>query len=141
MRLINKTVLLICILFGSVAHAEQSKALGDWEVHYMVLNSTFLTPQVANAYAIKRSNYNALINISVLDKSDKTAQSVAIMGSATNLLGTEKKLNFKQVEEGEAIYYLAELSYRDQEQYRFQITITRGNQTQTLKFEQKLYTE
>jgi len=132
-------MLLLAVSANSLA--EQKTNLGNWEVHYMVVNSTFLTPQVAKAYGIKRSAYNAMVNISVLDKTSKQAQSVAMMGSARNLLGTQKKLAFKEVKEGDAIYYLAELAFRDQEQYRFEINIVSGNESQTLKFEEKLYTE
>lgn len=133
--------LLLLLVFSANSQAEQKVNLGNWEVHYMVVNSTFLTPQVAKAYGIKRSAYNAMVNISVLDKTSKQAQSVAMMGEARNLLGTQKKLAFKEVKEGEAIYYLAELAFRDQEQYRFEINIVSGNERQTLKFEEKLFTE
>jgi hypothetical protein len=141
MTIFKSIAMMLLFVFSASSLAEQKVNLGNWEVHYMVVNSTFLTPQVAKAYSIKRSGYNAMVNISVLDKTTKQAQSVAIMGEARNLLGTQKKLAFKEVKEGEAIYYLAELAFRDQEQYRFEITIVNGNETQTLKFEEKLFTE
>jgi hypothetical protein len=141
MTIFKSIAMMLLFVFSASSLAEQKVNLGNWEVHYMVVNSTFLTPQVAKAYSIKRSGYNAMVNISVLDKTTKQAKSVAIMGEARNLLGTQKKLAFKEVKEGEAIYYLAELAFRDQEQYRFEITIVNGNETQTLKFEEKLFTE
>lgn len=130
---------MLSLLGGISVQAEQKKTLGSWDVHYMAVGSTFLTPEVARAYGIVRSKNNALINISVLDADSKAAQSVAVMGNARNLLGTEKPLNFKEVKEDNAIYYLAVLPYRDQEHYRFNINIQQGNNQQTLKFEQKLY--
>jgi hypothetical protein len=141
MTIFKSIAMMMLLAFSASSIAEQKTTLGNWEVHYMVVNSTFLTPQVANAYGIKRSGYNAMVNISVLDKTSKKAQSVAMMGAARNLLGTQKKLEFKEVNEGEAIYYLAELPFRDQEQYRFEISIVSGNEKQTLKFEEKLFTE
>ncbi|MBT0585489.1 DUF4426 domain-containing protein [Alteromonas oceanisediminis] len=134
------SVLLLTMLAFSV-HAEQKVTLGDWDVHYMVVGTTFLTPQVANANDIVRSRYNALINISVLDADTQKAQDIAITGSATNLLGTKKNLSFKQVREGEAIYYLAQLNFRDRETYRFNVVIQQGNQSQTLKFQQELFVD
>lgn len=125
----------------AMAVAEQKQQLGQWDVHYMVVSTTFLTPEVAKANDISRSRYNALVNISVLNSDNQKAQNLALMGSARNLLGTEKQLNFKQVVEGEAIYYLATLPYRDQETYRFSINIRQGNDQQTLKFQQKLYVD
>ena len=139
-----KQFMLIATVLGSLllsgfSNAEQKKTLGDWDVHYMAVESTFLTPQVAKAYGIIRSKNNILINISVLDKSTKKAQSVAVTGNARNLLGTEKELSFKEVVDGDAIYYLAVMSIRDEEHYRFNIRLQHANVQQTLKFEQKVY--
>ena len=134
--------LTMCMLFLTpLVQAEQKKDIGNWEVHYMALTSTFLTPQVALNYDIVRSRYNGLINISVLDKKSKTAQSVVLNGEAKNLLGVVKNLSFQQVTEGESIYYLATLSFSDQELYRFNITINDGTDQQTLKFQHKFYSD
>jgi hypothetical protein len=110
-------------------------------VHYIALNSTFLTPEVAKQYGIVRSKFNALINISVLDRQDKTAQSVILTGNARNLIGVVKKLTFKQVTEGKAIYYLAVLPFSDLEQYRISIDINDGLEQRTLKFQHKFYAD
>ena len=127
--------------FSQVATAEQKQTLGQWDVHYMVVSTTFLTPEIAKANGIVRSRFNALVNISVLDKDTKKALMPAVSGTAKNLIGTSKQLSFKRVNEGDAIYYLAVLSYRDMETYRFNIDIQQGEQTQTLSFSQKLYVD
>lgn len=130
---------LVLMAFCGFACAEQKRILGNWEVHYIAFNTTFLTPEIASANGISRSPNNILINISVLDRTTKLAQSVDITGTARNLLGNTKVLNFKKVEEGDAIYYLAQLPFSDEEHYRFNIEIIQGKVEQTLKFEQKLY--
>ena len=129
------------LLFSEQAAAEQKKQLGDWDVHYIVVNTTFFTPEVARSYGIVRSKYNALVNISVLDKATQEAQVVSVRGTATNLLGTKKSLTFKRVQEEDAIYYLAPLSFNDRETFRFNIEVQRGNDTQTLKFQQEMFVE
>ena len=86
--------LLVVLMFFSQAHAEQKQVLGNWDVHYIALNTTFLSPEVAKQYGIVRSRFNALINISVLDRKDKSAQSVILTGEAKNLIGVIKKLTF-----------------------------------------------
>jgi hypothetical protein len=124
-----------------LARAEQKQDLGDWEVHYIALNTTFLTHQVAKSNGIVRSRYNALINISVLDRQNKQAQSVVLTGQAKNLLGVVKTLSFKQIKEGKAIYYLAVLPFSDQEQYRFTLQINDGQKQENLKFQHKFYAD
>lgn len=131
----------LCFLICASAHAEQKQKLGEWDVHYMVVNTPFLTPEVAASYGIVRSKFNALVNISVLDAKTGKAQRVSVSGSAKNLLGTNKALSFKKVEEGDAIYYLAVVPFRDREKLRFNIQVLKGNASQTLKFEQEMFVD
>jgi hypothetical protein len=133
-------LILLCAISFRVG-AEQKKTLGDWDVHYIVVNSTFFEPEVARQYGIQRSQFNALVNISVLAKNNKEAQSVALTGKATNLLGTTKKLSFKEVEEGDAIYYLAQIPFRHKETYRFEVDVRSGNDTEKLIFRHEFYAE
>ena len=135
---------LMCILLlsGSV-QAENMKKLGNMNVHYMAIGATFLTPEIAKAYGIERSKFNGLINISVLDntKPNTPAKQVSIKGTARNLAGQQKTLEFSQVKEGSAIYYLAQVKYRNNETIRFKLTITDGKENHTLEFSQQFFTE
>jgi hypothetical protein len=144
-KLINHYFLTLALALGLIfsyqVNAEQKQVLGNWDVHYIAFNTTFLTPQVAKQNAIVRSKFNGLINISVLDRQDKTAQSVILTGQAKNLLGVIKKLTFKQVKEGKAIYYLAVLPFSDLEQYRISVDINDGLEQRTLKFQHKFYAD
>ena len=132
---------LMLLVLSTVVSAEQKQQLGDWDVHYMVVNTPFLTPDVAASYGIVRSKFNALVNLAVLDASSGKAQNVAVTGTATNLLGSSHELAFRKVEEGDAIYYLAILPFRDQETFRFNITVQKGETSRSLTFKQKMYVD
>jgi hypothetical protein len=132
---------ILLALLSVSAQAEIKKDLGDWEVHYIALTTTFLSPEIARANNIVRSGEIALINISVLDKRTKEAQDLEISGTARNLLGTTRKLSFKQVKEGDAIYYLASVPFSHKEVLRFDIDISQGKNKQNLKFQQTMYVE
>ncbi|AMG30177.1 DUF4426 domain-containing protein [Grimontia hollisae] len=132
------------ILLSPLAQAGQSKDIGTLEVHYSAFNSTFITPQVAKAYNLTRSGVNAIINIAVLDKaqSGKPALTATLTGEARNLLGTRKPLVFREVREGDAIYYLAELRFANEENYTFTIDISaEGNRSGKLTFNQVFYAD
>lgn len=124
-------------------NAENMKKLGSMNVHYMAIGSTFFTPEIAKAYGITRSRYNGLINISVLDNSQKgnPAKTVSLTGQAKNNLGQFKDLDFKEVKEGDAIYYLAQVNYSNEETIHFDIMINDGKDKQQLKFSQKFYVD
>lgn len=134
-------MLLANLLFSAMALAEQKETLGKWDVHYIAFNSTFITPDIAKHYSIVRSKYNGVINISVLNKTDQKAQSAVLTGTARNLLGVSKNLTFKEVSEGDAIYYIAVLPFSDQETFRITVNINDGTDQQVLKFQHKFYAE
>ena len=119
MKLFKKTIALMILTFGLVSgvSAENMKKMGSMNVHYIALGATFLTPEIARTYNIERSRYNGLINISVLNNTVEgmPAKSVSITGTARNDLGQIKQLDFAEVKEGEAIYYLAQIKYSDEE--------------------------
>lgn len=137
-------VLALTASLCGVANAEQKETVGNFDIHYMALGSTFLTPSIAKSYGIKRSNYTGIINIAVLDISEanKPAVPVEITGVANNLLDARINLTFKEIREGDAIYYIAEVPYRDDQEINFNIAIKYGNQLNTsLQFKQKFYVE
>lgn len=120
----------------------QYKELGPWQVHYIAFPSTFIQPQIAKTYGLERSGYKGIVNISVLkNNSDKTAQTVKLSGTAKNLLGNKQALTFKEVKEGDSIYYLAQVDYTNEEILRFEIEIQQSNQFQKLQFQQKFYVD
>jgi len=144
-RILNQLLLGLILSFAAIASAsaENMKKLGTMNVHYMAIGSTFFTPEIAKVYGITRSRYNGLINISVLDNSKEgtPAKTVSITGKAKNNLGQFKTISFKEVKEGTAIYYLAQVNYNNEETIHFDLTINDGNEKQQLKFSQKFYVD
>ncbi|WP_432454353.1 DUF4426 domain-containing protein [Agarivorans sp. QJM3NY_29] len=131
------------LLFAFPSQAEQKVLLGDYEVHYMALNSTFIPAEVAKVYQLERSRYKGLINITVLDAKakGKPALAVKISGTAQNLIGNQNQLEFQEVREGDSVYYLAQLRFSNEETFRFEILIGEGPKQQRLKFNHKFYVE
>ncbi|MGR5288649.1 DUF4426 domain-containing protein [Vibrio maritimus] len=141
----KKSLLFIfAVLMSSAAAAGQFKTIKDAEVHYVVFNSTFMTPKIARSYDLKRNEHIATVNVSVLDRASagKPAMEVGIKGIAKNLIGQMKTLEFKQIKEGDAVYYLAQFPIVNEEMYQFTIDIDAGNKGRgPVSFSQKLYVE
>lgn len=135
-------LLLTCIALPS--SAEQSITIKDIEVHYSAFNSTFLTPQVARSYQLTRNGYSAVLNISVLDTASlgKPALEARISGQVRNLIGQTRSLQFREIKEEQAIYYLAEFPISNEENLTFDIAVESGNKgTGKLRFTQKFYVQ
>jgi len=134
---------LLVLTFITTSHAENMKKMDGINVHYIALGSTFLTPEIAKAYGIERSRYKGLVNISVLDNTldGKPSKTVFISGKARNDVGQINSLDFMEVKEGDAVYYLAQVNYTNEETIYFDINITDKGKQHNLKFSQKFYVD
>lgn len=132
--------LALLMMLGAVgAGAEQKAQLGPWEVHYVVVGTTFLKPEVAAAYEVTRGRDRALMNISVLD-AEGTPVHADVSGVMINLLSQREPLRFREVQEGAAIYYLAEFKHTDRDTLRFAVDIVPPDgEAQQLTFQQRMY--
>lgn len=126
---------------GPIAQAEQFRRLGEWDVHYVVIRTSFLKPEIAARHAIVRGPDRALLNISVIG-TDGQPVAAAVSGRVRNLLEQETPLEFQEVREGEAVYYLAPVRHTDRDTLRFHIEIRPPDGSiQHLEFQQQLYVD
>jgi hypothetical protein len=131
--------ILISCCAASTADAEQKERLGAYTVHYVVVSTMFFNKDIATRYQIVRGADRALMNLSILDSADQPV-SVSLEGTATNLLGQMSQLEFREVKEGSAIYYLAPVRYSDRETLRFKLNITTPDGvTEELAFQQQMF--
>src|SRR5699024_1045063 len=128
------------VLLTAVVAQANEVTMGDWKVVYNALPSTFLTPEIAKENNIERSRYNGLLNIVVLNEEDKPQQ-VNINGEGKNLLGKVRKLAFQTIREGDAIYYIAQYPYRNEDNVLFTIDIQSPKQSGEFSFRHTFYTD
>jgi hypothetical protein len=138
-----KWLCALAFMLTATVNAENMKKLNDLNVHYIAIGSTFLTPEIAKAYGIERSRYKGLVNIAVLDNTQdgNPAKTVNINGKARNDVGQIKSLDFMEVKEGDAVYYLAQVGYSNEETIYFDINITDKGKQHNLTFSQKFYVD
>lgn len=137
--MIRKLALTMSLsLLAAAAFAEQKQRLGPFDVHYVVVRSTFFSENIAEKYDIVRGRDRALMNLSIIE--DDVPVAAELSGQAINLLEQRTDLDFREVREGTAIYYLAEVRYTDRETLRFRVTITTPDGIEReLTFQQKMY--
>jgi len=132
----------LLLLLTQPSFAEQSVSFANLQVHYIALPTTFLQPEIANRYGIKRSKYTGLVNISIIDKqANSQAIAAQLSGLGKNLIGQTETLTFKEIVEGDAIYYIATYPFSNEEIVHFTIQIGTENASNTLKFQHKFYTD
>jgi hypothetical protein len=140
-------VLLLGLISAS-ANAEQKLVFGEYEVHYMGLSSSFLTPEVAKLYDIPRSGSLGFLNIAVLQQSKDGkvagAIDVQLTGTIRNLIGQTRELEFRRISDGKAIYYISTFRFDDGDMYNFDLDAVPSNAKQKnfdVKFSQRFYDE
>ncbi len=100
-----------------------------------------MTAPIARRYGLTRGAGRAVVSLSLL-RGGKGLVAQSLTGEVKNLLSQVQKLEFQEVTEGDAVYYLAPLRHSDRDTLRFTVTLTPpGAQPQTLRFQQKLYTD
>jgi len=144
-NIIQYLAILALLGFGTHVNAENSKEFGDYIIHYNAFRSDILEPEIAKAYNLTRRNNRIIINIAVQKKvMNTTGKPVAarISGHASNLTGQLKSLEFREIREDTAIYYLAESKISDGEFLKFDLKITPEGEQQAarLKFDKRFFT-
>ena len=119
---------------------------GAYTVHYNVLNSKDIPAQIAQAYKLTRGGDIALVNIS-LTKTENGATSLGlpakISGQVVNLMQQTKAIDFNEIKETDATYYLGSFRYTNEEDFRFEIKVLPEGETRPLvvTFTRRLFTE
>ena len=131
--------------FGSSTYAESSKEFGDYTIHYNAFRSDTLSPEIAKQYNLTRRNNRVIVNIAVLKKvlnTTGTPTAAKVIGHVGNLTGQMKNIEFREIKEGTAIYYLAEIQFTEGEFLKFELKVTPEGETQParLKFDKKFST-
>lgn len=142
MRALVVFLLSVCL---SAVWAEQKVDFGEYELHYIVLNTTEIAPDIAARYNLVRSGKRAMMNLSVLKKTDDgygqpvTAEITAI---ERTLLGQTFDIELTEITEGTAIYYIGDFPIIDREQLWFDISLkVTGGPSFTTTFQQQVWRE
>jgi len=117
--------------------------IGDHVVHFSAQSTDQLPPEVARAYNIVRSKNRAMLNVSVLREDDGTPVVANIAVKTVNLTGQLKNVTMRQINEGDAIYYIGEIAIANRETLVFDISVTpEGSKVASdVRFKRQFYTD
>ncbi|MBN7797276.1 DUF4426 domain-containing protein [Parahaliea mediterranea] len=133
------TLLLAC----APALAQQSERFGPYELHYSVVNTTFLEPEVAARYGIVRGEKRAIVNLAVrehLAEGGAATRPMQLKGRTWDLMQNQD-LDFQEVREGPAVYYIAPFRFINREWRFFEVDFRPegADTTYTFKFKHQLF--
>lgn len=139
---------------ASVPEAQPAGAtfadIGDHEVHFSAQTTDQLPPQFAQLHSILRSKNRAMLNVSVIAKSDRKPVHATVAVKTVNLTGQLKNVSIREVTEGNpetddfvAIYYIGETNVANRESLVFTISITPDGveKVSEVKFQREFFTD
>ncbi|PAU77625.1 DUF4426 domain-containing protein [Halomonas salipaludis] len=134
-------------LLSPLVGAQQFEQVGDYQIHYSAVNTSFLSDEIAEEYGIQRSRAHALLNVSVVEEQDDgTTRPVnaGVSGSAGPLSGGQSALAFRNVRgAGDTRAQIATFRIHDDEPMRFDLDVTydRNREPARVSFIQRFYIE
>lgn len=116
---------LACMAVLSTQSHAGSKDFSEYQVHWSVFPSTFLAPEVARENNLNRSKSIGIVNISIMQEAENGGLepvSGQVEGKVLNDVQQVKFLAFRRIQEGDAVYFIAEYQYSNAELMTFEIT-------------------
>lgn len=135
----------LMLLAMGPATAEQYVDVGDYIIHYHAMPTDLLTPEVARAYGIQRSQARAMLNITVMRKGREGELDIPVEAkvgaSATNLTGQRREMEMRLIAEQEARYYVGFVRVANEETVEFKVQVVPDTAQEPfeLAFRQKFY--
>ncbi len=142
LEIIKPLSLIGLLLVVQLTAAERSERFDNFELHYSVVNTTFLSASVAEKYGITRGERHAILNLSLRELFAENSASVGMeLSGRTWDLIQNQDLNFTMIKESGAIYYIARFKFINEEWRFFELDFSPegSKQKYQFKFKQQLY--
>jgi hypothetical protein len=134
------------MLLAGTAAAQQYEQVGNYQVHYSAVSTSFLPEEVAREHNIQRSQVMALLNVSVLEeREDGTTRAVpvSVNGMVGGLASSDARtpLSFRTLRSGDAPSQIAVFRIHDDEAMRFDLEVRhdRNAEPARVSFIQRFY--
>jgi len=131
-----------------VAEPEDASSadIGNHVVHFSAQSTDHLPPAVAREYNIVRSKNRAMLNVSVIRKSDNMPVTADVSVKTVNLTGQLKNVTMRKIEEpGDvvAIYYIGDTTVANREVLVFDLNVKPDGETAVseLRFKRQFYSD
>lgn len=134
-RMLAMAAAALLIALTSLPASAGSEDFGDYQVHWSVFPSTFLTPETAKTNNLQRSRGIGVVNISIMQKDasgNLKPASGQVEGKVTNDIQQVKFLAFRRIQEGDSVYFIAQYQYASGELMTFNVTARATGQGQDL---------
>ncbi|RPG49088.1 MAG: DUF4426 domain-containing protein [Gammaproteobacteria bacterium TMED1] len=118
----QKTFFLwLLLIFSGDVVSQQTENWKDYEIHFAVIPSVFVSKEVAKAHGIIRARGRMITNIAITKRG--TPIRARVKGTASNLLKQHITLQFLEIIENQTVYYIANNILDEKDNINYKITI------------------
>jgi hypothetical protein len=126
---------------NSYAQENTSYELDNHIIYYNVFNSTMIPPDIARIHNLLRAKDQAYVNVALVKKTGGNGIPAIISGYHRNLMQQKFELEFIEIKEPTATYYLAPIRFINEEILHIDISVKSLDKTDAgaLTITKKLY--
>ncbi len=142
----SRFILLLCSLLfaGSLlAQSQSPQRFGDLIVYHNTFNSSYLLPDIAAKAGLTRGRTHGVINLLVQKQTGDGPVPVdaIVEGTVTNLVQQVTPIRFIRIQEGDAIYFVANYTSAQRGLLRFNLNIqeSEGAPVHNVRFQQEFH--
>ncbi|UVW35073.1 DUF4426 domain-containing protein [SAR92 clade bacterium H455] len=138
--LVLLSIVSLALPAAALANDKIFKKVGNKKIFFSAFNSTFIDPDVAVANQIVRGKDKGLVNIAVIVDVG-TGKPAVITGNVYNIFQMSQALEFIEVREQDAVYYLAPFEFENEDLLTFKISVRADPEKPAydFKFQKKMY--
>jgi len=133
--------MIFCVAFSAQAQENTSLELDNHIVYYNVFNSTLIPADVAKLEGLVRAKNQVYVNVAMVKKTGGNGIAMKVSGVRRNLMQQSFDLDFIEIKEAIATYYLAPIRFNNEEILHIDITVQPldSEKTTTFTVTKKLY--
>lgn len=134
-----RALILSLLLLPLGALAQQETRIGGLTVYHNTFNSSYLQPEIAAGAGLVRGPRHGVVTLAV--HRDGKPVDALLQGQVTNLLSQTTALQFIRIEEGEAVYFVANYTAAQRGLLRFEVKIRADANApeQVVRFQQEFH--
>ena len=119
------------------------QVFGDETVHFNLFSSKLLSPSIAKASGFTRAADIVLLNVALVKGKAHNGSPAKVIGYYKNLMQQQRAIEFREIKETNATYYIASIRITNQDILHFSIDVTPigSEKTHNIQFSRKMYTD
>lgn len=137
-------VLIFLSIWVSQACVAETKTFittEKYQIFFTAFNSSNIQPAIAREYGLTRGKDIGLVNVAVVEKGNIKGKPAQVSGTVNNMLAQMQTLIFKEIDEGDATYYIAPYRFDHLDRMTFLLKVKPAPDApiEEIKFQRQLY--